>query len=171
MRPKAKLNDGRTPLHVAAENGHNGAIRMLVKELGVDKDVRCDSTHTRLHFTESGWTPLHFAVQGNRHEAIRVLVTELGADIEAFSVSDGTPLSLAVSSSRPDVATVRLLGVELVANGAARLQDGMTVLHVAAQEGNCDTVRVLVEEMGVVVKLSVRQCFDTGAQRNGLGLL
>ena len=97
--------------------------------------------------------------QSNRHEAIRMLVTELGADIEAFSFSDGIPLSLAVSSGRPDLATVRLLGVELGANGAARLQDGKTSLHVAAREGNCDTVRVLVEEMGVAVN---SQC-DSGS--------
>ena len=44
----AKDNDGRTPAHLAAQNGHDGALRAL-KEMGADMAAKSNDGDTPAH--------------------------------------------------------------------------------------------------------------------------
>jgi hypothetical protein len=64
----SKSEDGRTPLSWAAENGHEGVVKLLV-----EKVVVVDSKD------ESGQTPLSWAAE-NGHEGVVKLLLEKGAE-------------------------------------------------------------------------------------------
>ncbi|KUL87668.1 hypothetical protein ZTR_05894 [Talaromyces verruculosus] len=62
---KDKARKGWTPLHYAAEKGHEGIIRLLVS-----KGANIQAKDGR------GYTPLHWATKNGRDEAVAVLVTK-----------------------------------------------------------------------------------------------
>jgi|TARA_B110000977_G_scaffold139712_2_gene177345 ankyrin repeat protein len=62
------MNDGQTPVCIAAEEGHEATVRALI-ELGADVNKA----------TDDGKTPQSFAAQ-NGHEAIVRALIEAGAD-------------------------------------------------------------------------------------------
>jgi ankyrin repeat protein len=61
--------DGRTALHLPASGGHDATVRLLVAELGLDKDAT----------DNDGRTALHRATSEDHKSTVRLLV-ELGAD-------------------------------------------------------------------------------------------
>ena len=63
-----QMNSGKTPLYLAAGNGHLDVVRHLV-EVGADKD-RAEN---------EGATPLYVAAQNGHLDVVRHLV-EVGAD-------------------------------------------------------------------------------------------
>ncbi|CAM1508997.1 Fc.00g027360.m01.CDS01 [Cosmosporella sp. VM-42] len=130
VKKEAKDQWGGTPLHCAAEGGHEAIVRLLV-ELGADKEAK----------DQEGGTPLHYAARGG-HEAIMRLLVELGADKEAKDQWGGTPLHCAARGGHE--AIVRLL-VELGADKEAKDQGGRTPLYYAAGGGHEAIVRLLVE--------------------------
>ena len=67
----AKDNNGATPLHLAAYNGHGEAVDVLL-EKGADFNAK----------NNDGATPLHLAAYNGHGEAVRVLL-EKGADFDA----------------------------------------------------------------------------------------
>ena len=69
--PGAKAEGGETPLHIAAQEGHAGAIAALL-DGGSDPDARL----------ESGDTPLHRAA-GQGHGAAIAALLDAGADPKA----------------------------------------------------------------------------------------
>ena len=74
-----------TPLHSAAACGHTETVRVLVKELGADVNVRnC-----------LGGTPLLYVARNGHTGITRTLVKELGADVNAKVSDRNTPLHFA----------------------------------------------------------------------------
>jgi uncharacterized protein len=70
----AKKNNGKTPLHSVAANGHLEVVKLLIEQRA---EVNAKSTF---------WsTPVHVAIYSSGIETAKVLV-ELGADV---SVIDG----------------------------------------------------------------------------------
>ena len=65
----AVQEDGMTPLHFAAQNGHETLTRLLI-EKGADVSAA----------DEDEWTPLHRAARRG-HEAVARLLIEKGADV------------------------------------------------------------------------------------------
>ncbi len=65
-------DEGWTPLHVAARDGHVDVCRMLI-EAGAPVDAQVDD----------GWTPLHFAAYNDEMEVCELLVAS-GADVNAL---------------------------------------------------------------------------------------
>ena len=61
----------KTPLHVAAENGHNEVVKHLVKK-GADVNAK----------DEDNWTPIHYAVMNGHNEVVQLLI-EKEADVNA----------------------------------------------------------------------------------------
>ncbi|MEX2215595.1 MAG: ankyrin repeat domain-containing protein [Phycisphaeraceae bacterium] len=78
-----RLFTGYTPLHMAAYEGHDKMVAMLVAAKA-DLEVK-DKTAKR--------TPLHLACAYNRIAAAKALI-KAGADINAKDGSDNTPLRL-----------------------------------------------------------------------------
>ncbi|KAL8349221.1 hypothetical protein RB598_004872 [Gaeumannomyces tritici] len=145
-------------LHLAAENGHEAAVR-LCAEAGADH-----KKETPLHWAakmgrkavarllvEAGAnieaknhiqkTPLHHAAEAG-HEAVAKLLVEAGANIKAKDYLENTPLHLVAQGGNETVA--RLL-MEAGAQREARNVDGETPLHLAAEGGNEPVARLLME--------------------------
>jgi ankyrin repeat protein len=69
-----KDNDGRGALHLAAKNGHEAVLRLLLKHM-VDADTKDNDERTALHLaTENG------------HEAVLRLLLEHKVDVDAVKL-------------------------------------------------------------------------------------
>lgn len=91
--------EGFSPIHLAAQNGHDDIINILVKELNCDVDYP-DKT--------SGRTALHHAVDFQRTSCIKALIDN-HANIDALTWDDCSPLHVAVGARRPSRADINLL--------------------------------------------------------------
>ena len=96
-RPGTRAGDGWTPLHLAAQSGHLGVVRLL-REMGADLNKADDD----------GATPLFVAAQNGRHEVARLLV-EMGADLNKARAHDG--LTALEASLKHPAATTELLAL------------------------------------------------------------
>lgn len=93
--------------------------------------------------SSDGWTPLHLAAYFGRLEAVRLLLNK-GASVKARSANamENTPLHAAAAGRHAGV--IRLL-LEFGAPANARQSGGWTALHAAAQNGDLESARALVE--------------------------
>ena len=87
--PDARTENGNTPLHFAADEGHADVIETL-REAGADPDAR----------DKNGFTPLHAAAWKGDAAAIAVLI-ETGADPNARAMVGLTPLHFAAGRAMP----------------------------------------------------------------------
>ena len=131
---KAKVNNGRTALHIAAQQGHVDAIRLLIDEYGLDRKAKVNN----------GRTALHIAAQEGHVDAIRLLIDEYGLDKNAKTITGKTALHYAVQQGHVDA--IRLLIDEYGLDRKAKVNNGRTALHIAAQEGHVDAIRLLIDE-------------------------
>jgi ankyrin repeat protein len=124
---------GRAPLHLAAWEGHEAVVRLLL-EKGADTNAK----------DRQGGTALCWAAPRG-HEAVIRLLLEKGADIEAKYMSGGKT-ALASAAWEGHEAVVRLL-LEKGANIEAKdISDEKTALVFAASAGHEAVVRLLLEK-------------------------
>ena len=129
---ECKVEDGRTALHMAVENGHEHVVQRLLTQ-GADADAE----------SADGRTPLQLALESG-NEVIAQLLILRGADLNANFASGEIPLSVAVGNHWTSL--VQLLLREK-ANPNKRLLDGRTSLHVAAEVGSgIDITKILCSE-------------------------
>ena len=128
---ECRVEDGRRPVHMAAENGREETVKHL---LGHVVDVNSK--------TADGRTPLQLAMESG-NEAVARLLISAGVDFNANLAHGETALSLAV------VNRWRSLAEFLLQSGAdpnGRLVDGRAPLHVAATVGSdCDMLNLLLD--------------------------
>ena len=121
-----------TPLHKAARNGHLEAVRFLVQN-SAQKDL-----------TDAiGRTPLGLAVLNGRVDIARFLVEEGANKDELFNKLNGTT-ALNIKAEGGDLNMVRFL-LDTGCDKDAADGFGATPLHRAAQRGHLDIVCFLVE--------------------------
>ncbi|OVE75225.1 hypothetical protein BVX97_05280 [bacterium E08(2017)] len=91
------LENGITPLHIAAANNDKNATAILLS-LGADTEAK----------TESGFTPLHWAANKDSSDAAEILI-EMGADVNAQSNKGITPLHWAANHNSSNVVKVLVM--------------------------------------------------------------
>jgi ankyrin repeat protein len=128
-------SSGGTPLHLAAMEGHEEIVRVLV-ERGADANTTYNSI-----------SPLHDALMRGRHSSARVLL-ELGANATLKMKQEcggKSPLILAAQYSLNTDVIHLLLGKGADADIDATEMNGRSALFFAIGRGNAETVRVLLE--------------------------
>ena len=95
----------------------------------------------RVH--DLGWTPLHFAAFGGQPAVVETLLSH-GADVDARATNrfGNTPLQVGLLTGQREVTRV------LIAHHADvrfKQKEGVTALHEAAQSGDAEIVRMLLD--------------------------
>jgi cytohesin len=141
--------EGRTALHFAALNGHLGLARMLIEH---GADVQAED--------KEKMTPLHCACFQDS-AAIPALLLQKGAHVNARGMAGFTPLHLAASQGKKEVMEILLNnGADINSKTESLVPAGVNIysllaaaypsadifpLHLAAQSGSPDAVRVLLK--------------------------
>jgi len=87
--------DGRTLLHIAAQNGDASMVVFLLKS-GADVNAKT---------TPAGWTVIHAAVKGGNQEVVQ-LILDQGANVDVKTIRGLTPLKLARASEKKAIASL-----------------------------------------------------------------
>ena len=119
----------RTPLHVASQEGHVDAVRVLL-----DHGAHVNSQE------RVNWMPLHFASYRGNLKVVHLLL-ERGAALNARTYFDGSPVYLASGSGHLEV--VRLLG-DRGADVHIRGDNDLTPFQVATRRGHHDVAELLL---------------------------
>ena len=124
------MNDGATPLFLAARDGHDAVVERLLAVPGVDANQP----------NQSGATPLLVAAQNGHEPCVRALI-EAKAGLEAIeSQMGGTALLWASAKGYDQV--VRAL-IDAGANTDCTGRDGNTPLALARDAGHAGVCAVL----------------------------
>ncbi|KAK4203488.1 ankyrin repeat-containing domain protein [Triangularia verruculosa] len=163
-----KDNLGRTPLHLAAQGGHEPIVKRLL-EVGANTSVVDGSKYraTALHLAarkgklgvvdlllRSGanieqcesrnMTPLHVAVSAGQ-EGVAGLLLGNGANVNAESEEGWTPLLTSLGHLGGKASMVKLL-IEAGADVKATTDDKRGPLHFATSKGNVAIVELLLDK-------------------------
>jgi len=138
----AAVYNGCTPLFIAAQNGYNSSVKLLIEAGGNVNQAREDT----------GASPLFMASQ-NGHLAIVKVLLKAGGNVNQARTDDGaSPLYFAA-----DKGHVAIVEVLLKAGGDIHqviTTGGMSPLYIASQNGNIDIVKILIEAGGDVHQVS-----------------
>jgi ankyrin repeat protein len=160
-----KDEDGKTPLHHAANCGHLEIVQFLLRDGNVDVDTQDKMGRTPLHEASitgkvdviirllecgaqtdrrnfDGHTPLFFAVKYGQLSVAKALVEVGKSDVNLTSFSGTTPLHIAIRYK--ELQCVRYLletcGAKIVKNF-----NGSIGLHIACTNGSVDIVKYLLQ--------------------------
>lgn len=125
----AANNSGRTPLIVAAEQGHVDVVKLLLENGADDMATDCH-----------GWTPLHLASQNGHFGAVKLLV-EKGSSVNMVDGDGRSALFHACARGRMEVVEHLLL-----CNAATTTTDryGATPLFAATRNSHEKVVSYLL---------------------------
>lgn len=139
-----KTTEGRSGLHIAAEQGHKSAVEWFL-----ENGARVDE----LDKTKN--TSLHLAVANKKADVVELLVNE-GADIGAWNDDEAMPLTYAEG----DLLRVIMNESARALPQHVKQKDdfGKSVLHYAA-EGGCQN---LVEQLVDMQNVDIAQCDKSG---------
>lgn len=124
--PNMRFDEGKTPLHIAAEKGHSGFISYLLS-----KNVQVNAKDV------ASATPLHEAVRGGWIDCTELLLKS-GADPSPKDSSGNTPLHIVMPLASRSAIFKSLLNAGADPNQKDTY--GETPLHIAARLGMSDNI-------------------------------
>ncbi|RUS84242.1 hypothetical protein EGW08_007994 [Elysia chlorotica] len=154
----------KRPVHICAENGHLGAMEVLVR-YGADINQLDAHKRTVMHFASQqghghsiewlidhgaladeiemdGYSPLHVATCLGYKTACRSLLTLGKAEVNRLSKDSWSSLHMAASYGHPEIVKMLL---SFGASHAQKTAEGETALHMACAKGFIDICQVLLD--------------------------
>jgi ankyrin repeat protein len=165
--------EGQTALHIALEHSVSSGIPDVTEDLlefaGSDLDVSGETSPSTtpplilaveagldslvkllLHrgaklkiFTSQGHTPLMRALVNGKHSTAQLLI-DLGDDLLAKDINGGTCVHYAVLAGFDDIL-VQCLRAGVDASAICHLDKDICALHICAEKGTLETLRILIE--------------------------
>ena len=127
-------NDGKTPIHTAAQNGNLEGLKYLLETEHLDSEIK----------DFQGKTPLHVACQAGRSNIVNYLCSSKLSNINALDFLGNTPLILSCQSQNLEI--VKIL-IQFKANTEIINADNNTALFYAKQGGNKELITILQENI------------------------
>ncbi|VDL67399.1 unnamed protein product, partial [Nippostrongylus brasiliensis] len=146
---------GFTPLHLAAQSGHDSLVRMLLNQ-----GVQVDATSTTMNVI-----PLHLAAQQGHIAVVGMLLSRSTQQQHAKDWRGRTPLHLAAMNGHYEMVSL------LIAQGSNinvmdqnfTFQNGWTGMHFATKAGHLNVVKLFVkssaDELAETKEGKVPLCF------------
>ncbi|VDP35611.1 unnamed protein product [Heligmosomoides polygyrus] len=141
---------GFTPLHLAAQSGHDSLVRMLLNQ-----GVQVDATSTTMNVI-----PLHLAAQQGHIAVVGMLLSRSTQQQHAKDWRGRTPLHLAAMNGHYEMVSL------LIAQGSninVMDQNGWTGMHFATKAGHLNVVKLFVkssaDELAETKEGKVPLCF------------
>ena len=144
----AQDSNGDTPLHAACLHGHGEDKNLIVEQLRKFEPAKGtgDKVMLRLVKNHLGHTPFHLACrEGHKVIAEQLLefVEEPSHLVKEKDKEGATALHVACQKDQHEIIEFLL---EKEADISARKNDGMTPVHVAAEYGCLDVMRVFLKK-------------------------
>ncbi|CAI9725800.1 serine/threonine-protein phosphatase 6 regulatory ankyrin repeat subunit A-like [Octopus vulgaris] len=124
---------GLTPLHMAAQSGHEGLVRILLNSAGVYFDA-----YTAIN----GYSPFHLAAQSGHTSVVSLLLSKSTTQLHCVDKHKRTALHLAAGNGHINMVRL-LLGQGADINAVE--ENGCTALHYASKYGYLNVAKLLVE--------------------------
>ncbi|KAK3736326.1 hypothetical protein QZH41_020794 [Actinostola sp. cb2023] len=122
-----------TPLHLSAQSGHVGVVRILLNSPGVRVDAATSM---------QGSIPLHLAAENGHSEVVSILLSKSTVQLHVKDKTGRTALHLAAANGHRELVS------QLIGQGAdinAPDENGCAPIHMAADSGRVEVVKQLVE--------------------------
>lgn len=131
---------GFTALRLAAEEGHENVVQMLLRTPGIDVNARNEADRI---------TPLMEAVNKGKENVVKILLRTLDTDLNAQDFNNRTALIIAAYAGRENIVKLLLQDADVDIN----IKDayGNSALLVATNKKHEDIVKLLVKTYGIEI--------------------